>query len=114
MTDEPLTRREGGGDLADPDKADAPGSVEPDAIRALVARLSRPHGSGSAVIERAAILAAGSDATAILAWIIANGGRAEEQPDEADSSGGVHRGGRSTASAARRHPRRYVLPVGCL
>ena len=36
---------------------------EPDeAIRAVVTRLSRPHASGGAVIERAAILAEGADA----------------------------------------------------
>jgi hypothetical protein len=36
--------------------------VDDDAIRTLVTRLSRPHASGGAVIERAAILAEGADA----------------------------------------------------
>src|SRR5215211_7911950 len=43
-----------------------------DAIRAVVVRLSRPHASGGDVIERAAILAEGGDAAAIVAWIIAH------------------------------------------
>jgi hypothetical protein len=38
-----------------------------DAIRAVVRRLSRPHASGGDVIERAAILAEGADAAAIVA-----------------------------------------------
>ena len=39
-------------------------------------RLSRPHAFGRDVIERAAILAAGADATAIVDWIMAHAGAA--------------------------------------
>ena len=50
---------------------------EPDeAIRAIVTRLSRPHASGGDVIERAAIVAEGADATAIVQWILAHAGPA--------------------------------------
>ena len=45
-----------------------------DAIRAVVARLARPHRSGGDVIERAAILAEGGDSTAIFDWISAHAG----------------------------------------
>ena len=46
-------------------------------IRALLTRLARPDASGGDVIERAAILAAGSDFTEIMAWVMAHGGKAE-------------------------------------
>jgi hypothetical protein len=36
-------------------------------IRALVKRLARPHGSGGAVIERAALLAEAADFTSVIA-----------------------------------------------
>jgi hypothetical protein len=36
--------------------------VDDDEIRAVVTRLARPHPAGGEVIERAAILAEGSDA----------------------------------------------------
>ena len=52
---------------------EAPANDE-DAIRALVSRLSRPHKSGGVVIERAALLAEGSAATAAIAWIVAHDG----------------------------------------
>ncbi len=47
------------------------------AIRGVVDRLARPDGAGGRVIERAAILAAGSDSAAILARIEAHDGRPE-------------------------------------
>ena len=43
-------------------------------INALVTKLSRPHSSGGVVIERAAILAAGSDFPAVMDWITAHAG----------------------------------------
>jgi hypothetical protein len=51
--------------------------VDDDAIRALVARLARAHPSGGKVIERAAILAEGADFAAVMAWVIAHGGKPE-------------------------------------
>ena len=85
-----------------------------DAIRAVVVRLSRPHASGGDVIERAAILAEGGDAAAIVAWIVAHAGEAEATVPRA-SSRGLH-GARlgSDPGATRGITRRYVLPVGAL
>ena len=85
-----------------------------DAMRAVVVRLSRPHASGGDVIERAAILAEGGDAAAIVAWIIAHAGEAEATVPKA-SSRGLH-GARLVADpvATGGIPRRYVLPVGAL
>ena len=85
-----------------------------DAMRAVVVRLSRPHASGGDVIERAAILAEGGDAAAIVAWIIAHAGEAEATVPKASSRGlhGARLGG--DTGATRVNPRRYVLPVGAL
>jgi hypothetical protein len=83
-------------------------------IRTVVKRLSRPHRSGGDVIERAAILAAGGDFRAILAWIDANGGVAEEAAVLAPT-GGLH-GSRMSygQGAAPAPPSRFVLPAGLL
>ena len=51
--------------------------VQDHEIRSLVRRLARPHRSGGAVIERAAILAEGADFTAVIAWITARDGAPE-------------------------------------
>ena len=85
-----------------------------EAIRAVVTRLSRPHPSGGAVIERAAIMAEGADSTAIITWIFAHAGRAEVTASTAPPRG-LH-GGRfsSGAEAEQGAPRRYVLPAGAL
>jgi hypothetical protein len=81
-------------------------------IRALVARLSRPHPSGGDVIERAAILAEGADSADIVGWITEHAGTAETAATE--RHGGLH-GARFAASAeAGRTPLRYVLPAGAL
>jgi hypothetical protein len=86
-----------------------------DAIRAAVVRLSRPHPSGGAVIERAAILAEGADSGAMLRWIVAHDGRPEALAAPAASSGGLH-GARPSAGveAERLVPKRYILPSGAL
>ena len=83
-------------------------------INDLLTRLSRPHPTGGVVIERAAILAAGADFPAVIAWITARDG----VPDTAvipTRSRGLHGtqvgGGDRTAAAA---PLRYVLPAGVL
>jgi hypothetical protein len=83
-----------------------------DAIRAVVARLSRRHGSGGTVIERAAILAEGADSTNVVAWVVAHGGTPEAAV--VSQTRGLH-GPRLDASAgAVRAPLRYVLPAGAL
>jgi hypothetical protein len=85
-----------------------------DAIRVVVMRLSRPHASGGDVIERAAILAEGADAAAIVAWIIAHAGQPEAAVP-AVSPRGLH-GARLSGGPGAPHdnPRRYVLPRGAL
>jgi hypothetical protein len=90
------------------------GQERDDAIRAVVMRLSRPHASGGAVIERAAILAEGADSAAIVAWVIAHAGEPEAAAPSA-SARGLHgarlSGGNGTTGDTAR---RYVLPVGAL
>jgi hypothetical protein len=88
--------------------------VDDDAIRALVTRLARPHASGGEVIERAAILAEGADFAAIMAWIIAHGGKPETTVS-ASPRRGLH-GSRLHDSDATGHraPLRFVLPAGAL
>jgi hypothetical protein len=92
----------------------AEGAELDDAIRAVVKRLSRPHASGGDVIERAAILAEGGDARAIVAWIMAHAGEPEAVAPRA-SSRGLHGARLSGGGAAENAiPSRYVLPVGAL
>jgi hypothetical protein len=85
--------------------------IEDDEIRVLVRSLSRPHASGGAVIERAAILASGADSAAILAWMDAHDAEAEELPAAA-VAGGLH--GARAGARGPSAPRRYVLPAGAL
>jgi hypothetical protein len=80
-----------------------------DAIRRLVARLARPDGSGGRTIERAALLAAGADFSAVMTWIRAHGG-APEAP-AARLPHGLY-GARE--SLAEPMPLRYILPGGAL
>ncbi len=79
-------------------------------ITTLIARLSRPHPSGGVAIERAAILAAGSDSPAIINWIIAHAGTPETTAPPS-RGGGLHgsriKDGDAPASQA---PLRYLLP----
>ena len=87
---------------------------EDDAILALVTRLARPHASGGDVIERAAILAAGADSPAVIAWIISHAGEPESAVVSASANGlhGARLGG--TRDAPSRPPLRFVLPAGTL
>jgi hypothetical protein len=89
------------------------GEPAPDAaIRAAVTRLARPRPSGGTVIERAAILAEGSDGEAIIGWILSHGGRPEAAAPPATGQG-LH-GSRLGSRAAGQHPSRYILPAGAL
>jgi hypothetical protein len=85
--------------------------IEDDDVRDLVRSLSRPHPSGGRVIERAAILAAGPDSAAILAWIEAHDAEPEALAP-APVSGGLH--GARAGARGPSAPRRYVLPAGAL
>jgi hypothetical protein len=82
-------------------------------IHALVKRLARPHPSGGDVVERAALLASGSDFPAVMAWIADHAGVAETMAAEAPR--GLHgpRLGLSGSSGPRT-PLRFVLPAGAL
>jgi hypothetical protein len=88
--------------------------MDDDAICTLLTRLARPDGSGGDVIERAAILAAGSDFTEIIAWVIAHGGKPEAMAPVV-ATGGLH-GSRIEDSGGTdsRTPVRFVLPPGAL
>lgn len=88
--------------------------MEDDAIRALVTRLARPHASGGAVIERAAILAdSGADSTAVMAWIAAHGGKPEAAAPAAPRHG-LHGSRLNDSGTEARVPLRFVLPPGAL
>ena len=84
-----------------------------DPICTTVARLSRPHRSGGAVIERAAILAEGTASTAIFAWITAHAGEPEAVTPAAPVRG-LYGSGFGGGVTAPRGPARYVLPAGAL
>jgi hypothetical protein len=88
--------------------------VDDDVIRALVTRLARAHPSGGTVIERAAIVAEGAEFEAVMAWILAHGGKPEaavETPARHGLHGSrLHAGGGSAPRAASR----FVLPAGAL
>jgi hypothetical protein len=83
-------------------------------IQALVKRLSRPHSSGGDVVERAALLASGSDFPAVMAWITDHAGVAEAMVSEPPRRG-LH-GPRLGLSGGveQRTPLRFVLPAGTL
>ncbi len=78
------------------------------AIGARVRRLSRPHSSGGAVIERSVILAEGAGALAMLAWI-------EDHDGVGDTTAtGVPKGGLHGARMTQAHDgpaKRFVLPA---
>jgi hypothetical protein len=88
--------------------------MDEDPILALVKRLARPHASGGAVIERAAILAEGADFASVMAWIADHDGHPEASA-AAVSTHGLH-GSRlnNTGGEQHRPPLRYVLPAGTL
>lgn len=83
-------------------------------IRSFVRRIARvDRRSGSATVERATLVAEGSDVDQIEAWIVRVGG----SPEAAAASS--HKGLYAERSAARdvargSAPVRYVLPPGAL
>ena len=89
-------------------------AMNDEVILALVTRLARPHSSGGQVIERAAILAAGADFRAVVAWITSHQGL-PEVATASPASRGLHGGRLSRGSEApSRPPQRFVLPAGSL
>jgi hypothetical protein len=87
--------------------------MDEDAIRALVTRLARPHPSGGDVIERAAILAEGTDMAVIMDWISAHDGIPEARVAAAPRRG-LHGRLNDSGGAELQTPLRYVLPAGAL
>jgi hypothetical protein len=89
-------------------------SLDDEAIRSLLTRLARAHPAGGTVVERAAVVAAGADSEAVMAWIVANGGEPEAAA-ETSTRHGLH-GSRlhSSAGTQPRLPSRFVLPAGAL
>ena len=82
--------------------------MDDDEISALVARLARPHASGGVVIERAAILAAGTDFQAVMDWVVAYG---HPEAVVAPPARGLHGSRLHDSSATEsRKPLRFVLP----
>jgi len=88
--------------------------VDDAAIRRTVARLARPHPSGGDVVERAAILAEGTQAQAILAWIAAHDGVPQSAPPRSTGRGlhGTPRGDSGATQSSK--PARYILPSGAI
>ncbi len=80
--------------------------------RDLVRRLARPYPGGGHVVERAALLAAGSGFGAATAWITEHGGVAESRSPHL-AQRGIH-GQRMelTKGAGSIAPLRFVLPAG--
>ena len=83
-------------------------------IRALLKRLARPHSSGGDVVERAALLASGSDFPTVMEWIADHAGVAEAVAPAAPRRG-LHgqRLGLSDGTEPRT-PLRFVLPADAL
>ena len=88
--------------------------VDDDGIRSLLTRLARAHPAGGTVIERAAVMASGADSDAVMAWIVAHGGKPEAAVETSKRHGlhgsSLHPGGGSQPRA----PSRFVLPAGAL
>lgn len=85
-----------------------------DVIRDLLRRLARPHASGDEVVERAALLAEGSEFPAIMAWITDHAGIAQTDARRAPAQG-LHGSRMSSArSSEPPKPLRYVIPAGAL
>ena len=87
--------------------------MDDEAIRALVTRLARPHQSGGAVIERAAIFADGANFAEVMHWITARGGTPEALVST--TKGGLHNlRDDARPDATAQTARRFVLPPGAL
>ncbi len=87
--------------------------MDDDEIRILVKRIARRGAKGGATVERATLLAEGSDVGEIEAWIVRAGGTPETA---APAKGAGLYADRVTEREASRTPAplRYVLPPGAL
>ena len=84
--------------------------MEDEDIKILVTRLARAHPSGGSVIERAQIMAEGTGATDVMAWILAHGAVAEAAVQRTSTRQGLH----GISDSAPRTTSRFVLPAGAL
>jgi hypothetical protein len=88
--------------------------IDDSAIHEIVTRLARPTASGGHAIERAAILAEGSNCGDIEAWIIRMGGEPQTSA-AAPPRAGLHADRiNARSSPAGAAPARYVLPAEAL
>ncbi len=87
--------------------------MDDDEIRQLVTRIARRRSDGGATVERATLLAEGSDVSDIEAWITRAGGTPEAA---APAKGAGLYAERVTEREASRAPAplRWVLPPGAL
>lgn len=83
-------------------------------IRALLKRLARPHPSGGDVVERAALLASGSDFPTVMRWIGDHAGVPEAVAPETLGQGLHGRRLGLSGTTEPRTPSRFVLPAGAL
>ncbi len=89
--------------------------IDDSAILEIVARLARPTASGGHAIERAAILAEGSDCADIEAWIVRNGGEPQVSGDTARRGTSLHADRmHARSSPAGAAPTSYLLPAESL
>jgi hypothetical protein len=100
--------------VTEPSAADEQDQGDDDRVRKLVARLARPNSAGGDTIERATIMASGTDSQAILAWVIAHAGEPEDLAPTATGRGLHSARLTDRAGATTRNPLRYVLPPGVL
>jgi hypothetical protein len=88
--------------------------IDDSAIHEIVTRLARPTASGAHAIERAAILAEGSNCGDIEAWIVDRGGEPLTGA-AAPRQGGLHADRINARSApAGVAPTGYLLPASAL
>ncbi len=87
--------------------------MDDDEIRILVKRIARRNAKGGATVERATLLAEGSDVGEIEAWILRAGGTPETV---APAKGAGLYADRVTEREASRTPAplRYLLPPGAM
>jgi hypothetical protein len=86
--------------------------MEDEQIRTMLGSLSRPHPSGGRVVESAALLAAGGDYEAVVAWIVAHAGAPEVAA--AVPQRGLHGPREGAGGRFGSAPARFVLPPGAL
>jgi hypothetical protein len=88
--------------------------IEEQTIRAIVVRLARPSDSGAHIVERAALLAEGSDCAEIEAWILREGGEPYSDASVPQGRGLYAERANARSSPASAAPSRYVLPASAL